>query len=373
MIRMPCKMTIPRGFLTLFCLFLSKMVCAEPQNQWIDSRPFLVEVKKPESPDGFLFIRTFYGAVARSLANPDQHRSLLEMHGRTGTKAREARIHSLSIQKLSSSEATTAPTEVTRTMSSFLGREFKSSALPSVMRSGFSFDVGSSSKPEPKATAATPVRYGLILTNVEPSTESFRFASLGNGVMDDYALVSYAPKAKVNYAIGPITSEQDVANNEVALATSSTRPWTDGLPEFRFRGKIAARGAPSAAQIVPPQAITLEQTQGFYAIEIQTSQLIHKDTIIHRTRVPLLGSMNWREERNENFKKTRSTLENIYARGPLALNLDYFGLEKRYQTGLIYQKALTRFELYNHLPQDFSSQGNLWKLQRFELRLQTGF
>ena len=145
------------------------------------------------------------------------------------------------------------------------------------------------------------------------------------------------------------------------------------MPDLNFRGKVLPRGAPSGKEVVPPQSLVLEQTQGLYSLELQTSKLVHKDALFHRFRLPLAGTMSLREERNEKMQRSRSTLENVYSNGPLALNIDYFTLEKRYQTGLIYQQSLTKIELYSHLPENFSAQGWTWKTHRYELKVQTAF
>jgi hypothetical protein len=366
------KKSFPTGLLILSGLFLSSPSQAQSPEDWIDSRPYLVESPRPEAEQRLIFTKPLYQALTRSLMNPEQHMQLLDMQARTGNKPQEARLRSLSIHKLSANISTARPTDVTRSMSTFLGREFKSSALPETLRTGISFNFGSDSS-DPEAASPRPLRYGLIVKNVEPSTETIRIAALPRTMIDEYELVQYAPKAQIQYEIGPLMHEQELADSVIPLATSESSSWMRGLPEFQFRGRVAARGAPTANQIIPPQSILLEQSQGFYALEVHTSQLVHKDAVFHRIRVPLAGTMNLREERDEKFKKTRSTLENIYVNGPLALNIDYFGLEKRYQTGLIYQKSLTRIEFYNHLPEGFSSQGGLWKTQRYELKLQTAF
>jgi hypothetical protein len=366
------KKSLPAGVLFLSGLFLSSIGQGQSAEGWIDSRPFLIESPRPVAEQSLIFTRPLFAAINRSLMNHEQHVQLLDLQARTGTKAQDARPRSLSVYKLSSSVTTARPADVTRSMSTFLGREFKSIALPESLRTGFSFDIGGDSKDQ-EAVASKPLRYGLIVKNVEPSTEDFRMAAVPMTMTDDYYLVQHAPKARIHYEIGPLTDEAELADSSIPLAATESSDWMRGLPEFQFRGRIAARGAPTANQILPPQSILLEQAQGFYAIDIHTSQLLHKDAVFHRFRVPLAGTMTLREERDEKFKKTRSTLENIYVNGPLALNFDYFGLEKRYQTGLIYQRALTRIELYNHLPESFSGQGGLWKTQRFELKLQTAF
>jgi hypothetical protein len=366
------KKSLPAGVLFLSGLFLSSISQGQSAEGWIDSRPFLIENPRPVAEQTLIFTRPLFAAINRSLMNPEQHRQLLDLQTRTGTKAQEARLRSLSVYKLSSNLTTARPTDVTRSMSTFLGREFKTTAMPESLRTGFSFNIGGDSKDQQVAASPT-LRYGLIVKNVEPSTEDFRIAAVPMTMSDDYMLVQHAPKARIQYEIGPLMNEAELTDSSIPLAATESSGWLQGLPEFQFRGRIAARGAPTANQILPPQSILLEQSQGFYAIDIHTSQLLHKDAVFHRIRVPLAGTMTLREERNEKFKKTRSTLENIYVNGPLALNLDYFGLEKRYQTGLIYQRALTRIELYNHVPESFSAQGGLWKTQRFELKLQTAF
>jgi hypothetical protein len=366
------KKSITAGFLLLSGLFLSARSQGQEAEAWIDSSPFLVASPRPVASQSLIFTKPIYEALTRSLMNHEQHIQLLDLQARTGTKPQEARLRSLSVHKLSANIPTARPADVTRSLSSFLGREFKSSALPETLRTGMSFEIGNDSSTQQMATAR-PLRYGLIVKNVEPSDESIRIAALPMTTIDEYALVQYAPKAKIQYEIGPLMNEPEMVDGAIPLATAHSSSWIKSLPEFQFRGRIAARGAPTANQILPPQTILLEQSQGFYALEIHSSPQLQKEAVFHRIRVPLAGSMTLREERDEKFKKTRSTLENIYVHGPLALNFDYFGLEKRYQTGLIYQKSLTRIELYNHLPENFSSQGGLWKTQRYELMVQTAF
>jgi hypothetical protein len=366
------KKSIAFRALTLLGLVLPSPCWAQSSDGWNDSRPFLVEAPAPMASQSFILAAPLYDAISRSLLNREQHVQLLDLQSRTGTRPLDTRLRSISVYKLSSQTTSARPTDVTRSMSTFFGREFKSTALPEALRRGISFNLGTSAAAR-EVAAPKALRYGLIVKNVEPSTESFRLAALPKSTIDEYAMVHYAPKATIHYEIGPLTDEQDLADSAIVLGETESSNWSKSLPEFQFRGRIAVRGAPTANQIMPPQSILLEQTQGFYALEVHTSHLVHKDAMFHRLRMPLLGSMNLRQERNEKFKNTRSTLENIYVNGPLALNLDYFGHEKRYQTGLIYQKSLTRIEFYNHLPENYSAQGGLWKTQRYELKVQKAF
>ncbi len=360
------------GLFILLGFLLAERTYAQSDEVWIESRPFLAESQNPQSPQGFLWVKSLYSTMTRSLANPEQHRQLADLQNRTGSKPQAGRLHSLSIHQNTALLATAAPGDVSRSLSTFLGREFKTSAMPDSLQKGFSFNLGGASSGV-AAAAPSPVRYGLIVTGLEPNPESFRLASLPGQFHDEFALIPYAPKAKVHYKVGPLPEDSVLHPSSPATPQINPSSFFSQLPDWQFRGKIASRGAPTASQILPPQSLTLEQTQGFYAMELQTSQLLHKDAMFHRFRLPLAGNMNFREERNDKFQKIRSTVENIYSHGPLALNLDYFGNEKRYQTGLIFQKALTRIELYNHLPESIAPTSGLWNQQRWELKLQTAF
>ena len=359
------------GLFILIGLLLAEKTHAQSAENWIESRPFLAESQNPQSPQGFLWVESLYSTMTRSLTNPEQHRQLAELQNRTGSKPLAARLHSLSIHQNTALLATAAPADVSRSLSTFLGREIKTSALPDVLQKGFNFELGA--RTSDIATVPSPVRYGLIVTGLEPNPEPFRLAALPRQYHDEYALVPYAPKAKVHYKVGPLPDDSTLDRSIPAVPRTKMSSFFSQLPDLQFRGKIASRGPPTASQILPPQALTLEQTQGFYALELQTSQLLQKDAMFHRFRLPLASNMNFREERNDKFQKIRSTLENIYSHGPIALNLDYYGNEKRYQTGLIFQKALTRIELYNHLPESISPTSGLWNQQRWELKLQTAF
>jgi hypothetical protein len=256
------KKSLPAGLLILSGLFLSAIGQGQTPDGWIDSRPYLVESPRPVAEQSLIFTRPLYEALTRSLMNSEQHLKLLDIQVRTGTKPQDARLRSLSIHKLSSNISTASPTDVTRSVSSYLGREFKSTALPESLRTGISFNLGQDSKNQNTA-APRPLRYGLIVKNVEPSTEQFKLASIPMTMSDDFLLVQHAPKARVQYEIGPLMHEAELTDSVIPLTTTDSSDWITSLPEFQFRGRIAARGAPTANQIVPPQSILLEQSQGF--------------------------------------------------------------------------------------------------------------
>ncbi len=361
------------GSAILLGLLFSAVAHAQGKDAWVDSKPYLVETQKPISPQSIPLVQSLYSAMTKSLINPEQHRKLADIQNRLGNKAQDGRLRSITILKQAPTGELNASAEVKRSVSSYFGREMKGSVVPEGMRKGFNFNLGVKDQPT-SAPQQNSVRYGLIVTGLEPHPEPFRLAAMSRSSNDEYALVPYAPKAQVRYSVGPLPVEsQSLALSEMVASQPASTDLLARLPDFQFTGKIVSRGAPSANQILPPQVLILEQTQGYYSMEMVTSQLVHKDALLHRFRLPLAGNMSLREERNDKFKKTRSTLENIYSNGPLALNLDYFGNDKRYQTGLIYQKSTTRIEFYNHLPQNFSLQSDLWQMQRWELKLQTAF
>ncbi|MCX6127894.1 MAG: hypothetical protein NTX25_02375 [Proteobacteria bacterium] len=357
------------GSLGLLCPSL----LAQTQLEWQSSQALLKEAAiKPEGPGASPWLESSCRIITQSLRNPEQHQQLASLRASRKDLTPAADPIFLAAYGSKSKSEASSSYEIEKTMQNFLEKEAKSSAMPESLKKGLSFDFGTDHKEGPSpAIRKDPIRYGLILTSIEPSPTPFRLASISQ--YDEYSLIPYAPKADLHYRIGAIQSDSEEPQR---AQWGGSQPDTDKLSKWKdlhFKAKLVPRGQMSAKQIAPPQSLSIDESRGYYSLEIQTSQIIHRDAILHRILIPLKDDLRLRQERDIHFHANRNTLENVYSRGALALNLDQFVVEKRYQSSLIYRKNLTSFELDTHLPNQSSKSQSLWQQQRWELKLERAF
>lgn len=352
------------------CFFAWQNAFAE--EIWTNSRPMLDTPQATLAHTEFPWLQASLKLFTKSLTNAEQQRQVVGIQTRLGTSVQ---TDSRKFQDRIVTEKSADPkatVEVARAIRGSIERDLKTATLPQAWQKGLSFEFGQKGPGIlGKSAENTKLRYGLILTGIEPNSTPFRLASLVSG--EEYHLVAYAPKASLHYKVGPIDYLPDQSIQPTLTSYEENLSWNSQLPELHFKAKIVPRGPITSGQYIPPQTLTFEQSQGFYTFEMQTSKLLHKEAIYHRFRLPLAKGMNFKQERNQNFLSQRNTLENIYAGHGFALNLDQFILEKRYQSTLTYRKNLTTIELYSHLPTRISENSHLWKEQRWELKLQRAF
>ena len=339
---------------------------------WIESKPFLKE-ERPSVPDTTIpFVAMMKEALVKGLNNLDHHRAVLKMQAEQGTKAQSFGEGYLGPQKsLSNYDANaTHGTRWTlfKNIKTFSGKEIRVDFVPESIKAGFRFDQSAPAAGAPvMVTNGTPVTYGLILTNIEPSRDVLRIAAIGSEA--DYRFFQNAPKAKLEYTVGPISLEPVAAHPyAVVPAPQSTSQfnWRSLLPDHRFRGKFSPKGMPTAAKPLPDQTLMIEQVQGYYSSDIQFVDGFHKESVTHRFRLPIYDRFTLHEEFNEAFKPTKVVFTDFLSRGGFSTNLEHFLLERRYRAGFLYRKHLLNAELFLNLP-DNALNSRFSREQRWEL------
>jgi hypothetical protein len=342
------------------------------QGPWISSRPYLQE-KKPELPEFSIgFIQESKRVLVDSLNSIDQAKAVAKMQSEAGTRSQSFGEGFLTISRddLKASANNTRETRWTlfRNMRTYAGKEVRLDVVPEAIKSGFRFDFTKKSGAS-RGPQATPVRYGLILRDIEPSKETYAVAALGA----DMQLFQQAPRAELVYDIGPlpmIENNARVFSVNLSEPAKQERQWTSYLPDYHFKGKVVSKGRPTLAQPIPKQGLTLEQADGLYNTEIIFANGLRKESIVHRFFIPVYGSMRIAEEYDEQFRPRKVLFTDIYSHGGLSFNIEHHLVEERYQAGLIYNKSNTRLELYAHVPHAALKE-DFWVKHRWELAFQT--
>src|SRR5690606_25681360 len=134
------------------------------------------------------------------------------------------------------------------------------------------------------------------------SDEEMKLAALSTDM--DYAYFANAPKAEVEYEIGPIAVTPSPKTYNFNSAPDAPQPsfnWKSYLPDRRFRGRFSPRGMPTAAKPIPDQTLIVEQVQGYYSTEIQFVNGLKKESVLHRFNLPLYRDLKIYEEFDEDF------------------------------------------------------------------------
>lgn len=362
-------------FLKLFLLNLAcpAFVFAEESLEWQSTKPLLQQAEPAAPQFSSPMLRSIRGIFLRSLTHPESLKAVVEIQNAKGNKPAAYTSSVLLPKGMANGENDIAGirSEISKTMAKGVQRETKiTDFIPKEFIRNLTFKLGGS-KAQAPAAPQDQLRYGLILTDIEPSAHSLKLASINTD--SDYEMLRYAGKADLRYQVGPLPAKEGMSLYQMA-SPSVERNWydLDNLPRMEFDGKLTPAGLPSAKSPLPPQLITLQQSQGYYSIEAKIEKTISPDSAIHRFRVPVYQSMNYREERNKDFEINKVTLENLYVRGPFSCNLEDQRIEKRYQAGLLYTKDSSRIELYTRA--DRNAIGDkFWPHHSWELKLETSF
>lgn len=345
------------------------------QGPWVSSKPYLQE-KKPEYPEFKIdLLQEFKRIAVDSLNNRDQATAIAKMQSETGTRS-QAFGEGFLTTKFSERNATAEGTRETRwtifrNMRTYAGKEVRLDVVPESLKSGFRFDFSQKSK-APQGPAPVPVRYGLILRDIEPSEASYGVAALNS----DYELAQQAPRARLHYEVGPLPpSDEYVPAYRVSLEEqkAAERKWTSYLPDYHFKGKISSRGRPTLAQPIPSQALTLEQADGLYATEIVFVNGLHKESVLHRFYLPIYDRTRISEEYDEQFRPRKVVFNDLLYKGGFSFNLEHYLLEQRYQGIFVYQAGRTRLAVQTHIPHLALENDNFWSKHRWELALDSAF
>ncbi len=368
------------------CLHLATSLVSEVaygrdiNEAWTSSR-LLLSSPLPAAPQThYPAVDLFTKIVVRSLKNKDQAKELLNLQNTKGTPALSSARSILtpvsSQASLKEQEREKVFHQVTHKLRLFVQKETKGDFLPDSLRQGIKFNgADSRTASAPFINGRPDLKYGLVLKNIEPSTNSLKMASVDPNL--DYQMLAYAPKAKVAYTIGPVYPDESNEHYLVAipgptLVETSYYDLLPKLPSLKFRGKIAPSGTPTPGSPIPPQLLTLEQYDGFYLFEARLEKGLSPKSITHKFRLPLIGKTTYKEERNKSFETTKMTLENLAHAGPFALNADHFVTEKRYQLGFAWKQPLRSIEAIAHIP-DSALERNFWPQHRWELKADISF
>lgn len=348
------------------------------QGPWISSKPFLNEAKPVAAETKIPFVSMMREALVKGLNNVEHQQSVLLMQQNEGTKPQSFGEGYLGHQKAfeKSDANSTHGTRWTlfRNAKTYAGKEIHVNLdfIPESVKAGFRFDQTQKSPSAVAVNRGPDVRYGLILKNIEPSEQDLRVASIGSD--DDYLYFQNAPKAQLQYDIGPITAspvpERPYGVNLAPDAAPPSFNWKSLIPDHRFRGKFSPRSLPTAAKPIPDQMLSLEQVQGFYSSDILFVNGLHKESVVHRFRLPIYDRFNIYEEFNDKFVPTKLVITDYLYKGAFSTNIEHYFLEKRYRAGFFYRKNYTNLEIYANLP-DTALNSSFSRLQRWELSFQT--
>lgn len=213
----------------------------------------------------------------------------------------------------------------------------------SAFQRGLQFDMNLktlfSNSNSASAPSSPELRYGLVLKDIEPSTDSIRQAAIGEFRPEDLA---YAGQAKVVWGVEPILRLPDAPMFAVSRPTTDysdpskadTRGLfsTISLPDPDFAARVTPKAtAESLKDGVPPMQITLEQKQGYYWTEIHSKVNFKKDFLKHGMRIPFYKAAHVQQLLTEDFDPEKTSICNVLgdAHKPI-VNINYFYADERY-------------------------------------------
>lgn len=353
--------------------FLSALPAgAQTKSEWVSTQSLLeqpIPAPRETSIPGLSDLRAI---LIRSLTNLENIKAVADIQTAKGTKPLSQSQSVLLPRELIviEDQKSAIRTEVGSVIGKGAQKETKLDFIPDHFQKGFRFSTAESKSPAPSAQA-DQLRYGLILTDIEPSPHSLRLASINT--FNDYEILQFAGKADLRYKIGPIYPEADQSGFPAAAPPPSTQSsWMNRLPDPEFSGSVSPSGLPSGSEPIPAQLIKIEQSQGYYTFEAKLEKKLSPSTALHRFRAPIYQSMNLIDERDKDFKTSKLVLENIYSSGGISCNLEDYRSENRYQAGMIYTRDKSRLELFAHVPKA-ALEGKFWPQHRWEIKLETSF
>jgi hypothetical protein len=358
---------------------------AEPEEADWESSSFILQFAKPPAAQiSYPWLDQLRGIMLRALNNADQGRDLSNLHQTLGTKAQSSYAKYVGPLKIKANpqHGVEIRRAVIKSIRLYAQKETKGNVFPESWKEGLRFNVGEGGGPSAPAQKGfihngnPEMRYGLKLKTIEPSDDTLKLASFGH---EDLEYLAYAPKARVVYEVGEVYPEGYARSYPVSItADAPAKPgiWSSlpRVPDFKFSGRMAPRGLPGPGSPLPPQSLFLDQKQGYYQLEAQLSGNFKQENVLHRFRMPLYGHMNYRQERDKDWKFTKSTFENLYSNDDgYAVHLERYHLEKRYQLAFHFHRFINHFELYAHVPDTALEKDNFWRHHRWETRFDFHF
>ncbi|MFW7378242.1 MAG: hypothetical protein ACOH5I_05515 [Oligoflexus sp.] len=253
----------------------------------------------------------------------------------------------------------------------------------------FTWDWGtdSSSAIQKSPTIATnhpPVRYGLVLQDIQPSSETYLSAAINQNA---YGLMNHAPKAKVTWTIGPIRDQgsyrpyqTNIEHNESPKPSANNiseaivlGTWQMNFMQPKFRGVVKSNGPMNQVLTgsIPNQIVALEQSHQIYALEFHIATSSKPGGMNHRFMLPISEKMSYMERLNQKQQTIERCLkQNFGQNNRFASQLTFYPQENRWSGDLSYQHAGVEWSLVGNLPGVSSPLEFLHAEQaRYELRL----
>ncbi len=344
---------------------------------WIDSRPLLEQARPEVAPLEIPIVQNLHQALLKGLGNPELQRNTLTMQQQQGTLDQnfgEGYLAKNSSFRRADANGTHAMRwTLFRNIKTYSGKEIRVDIVPEKIKQGFRFDQSAPKVSDAKASVFTgpQIRYGLVLRNIEPNQEeNLKIASLATD--SDHSYFLNAPKANVEYEIGPIAvspAPQTYNFNAAPDVAPKSFNWKEHIPDHRFRGRFSPRGLPTAAKPIPDQTLVLEQVEGLYSTEIQFVNGLQKESVLHRFNLPIYRDLKVYEEYNEKFQPLRAVLSNAWGKGYYS-TIERSFVDKRYRAGAFYRMGYSNIELYMNLPES-ALNPSFKKLQTWELNVLT--
>lgn len=345
------------------------------QGAWIDSRPFLDEAKPQTATIEIPLVDNLHNALIQGFNNYDHHLHVHRLQLETGTldtKIGEGYIglNNKVYRKADANSTHATRWELFRHAKTYSGKNIKVDLVPERLKKGFRYDP-TAPKEGPKTIVFTgpQIKYGLILKNIEPSDDKdSRIASLGSE--SDMSYFMNAPKADVQYEIGPIaiTGPQPGYNFNPAPDPELRKfRLKDYLPSSKVKARLSPRSMPTAAKPIPDQTLVLEQVQGYYRADVQMVNGFQKESVAQTFYLPLFKGFSIAETFDESFKPSNLVVYNDFGNG-FSGNVQHDYVLKRYRTGFFYRAGYTNIEIYMNVPESGMNQ-NWKKLQTWEVNL----
>lgn len=203
-----------------------------------------------------------------------------------------------------------------------------------------------------------PLKYGLVLKNIEPASESVLYAAQGTF---DPAQLDNAPKATTSWEIKPINDSNNrrffsrsIANTSfIADSADSSPDLFDRLseldlpdPDFDLKAApvssvdkhlAAKRGGMDSSSMLAMK-LSLRQEEGLYKLDYFTQERNDANKYKHNFMMPLYSGLSLSQERNGEFAMVRTSLHNVlFMRHMPTLNLHYLPIENKYNSDLDYK------------------------------------
>ncbi len=213
------------------------------------------------------------------------------------------------------------------------------------------------------------VQYGLVLKNIEPSTQKYLqayYSAATTSTDEELARFVNAPKARTTWGVEPIGPRDDGSNPyRVRLDSRYQNPgeapaqsyvsdlweWVR-LPSPSFNGSLRptknntqtlTSTAEGVSTALPPMTLSLVQKEGLYSYEYLTDGEGKKSAVFHTFSMPLVGTLGLSQRNDEKMKPQSTSLSGLLIGKDLPfVTLNYLNQEQRYTGELAYSYALTK-------------------------------